>query len=275
MSEDGGGRGVAPRRRSSAASPAPDGSEAATKPAARRRPAAAAAGPKVPKVPADDPRPTVTEPVPVVPPVAEPTVTGPARRLPKPLNVLVAGLVLGVLLGGIGAGYVLSRHAVYRSSAVLMLDQEPALAKSENDGLLSKLVRLRLKYVGIVSTTVFADPVAKALGRPVGEVHAALSATAPPTSLLLTIQAETGSADGAREIAQGAADELVRYLQDEEVAAAIPEGNRVTLTVVSAAPQGTKASPSGRRALLAAVFLFAVVAAAGALAADALRRKDR
>ncbi|MGB8649165.1 MAG: hypothetical protein WCD35_00750 [Mycobacteriales bacterium] len=243
----------------------------ATKPAARRRPAAAA----VPTVLAGGQRPAVPEPVAVVPPVAEPTVPGPARRLRRPRNVLVAGLVLGVLLGGIGAGYVLSRHAVYRSSAVLMLDQEPALAKSENDALLSKLVRLRLKYVDIVSTTVFADPVAKALGRPVGEVHGALSATAAPTSLLLTIQAQAGSADAAREIAQGAADELVTYLQDEEVAARIPEDNRVTLTVVSAAPQGTKASPSGRRALLAAVFLFAVVAAAGALAADALRRKDR
>lgn len=252
MSEDGDGPEVTPRRRR----PAPA-------PAARRRPATTART-------VDEPPLTAPEPT-----VGEAPLRDPRRRRPRPFTVLVAGLVLGLLLGGLGAGFVLSRPPVYRSSAVLLLDQEPALAKSENDALLSKLVRLRLKYVDIVSTTVFASSVASSLGRPVREVHAALSANATPLSLLLTVQAQTSSADGAREIAQGAADGLVRYLQDEEVAASIPPDNRVTFTVVSAAPQGAKASPSGRRALLAAVFLFAVAAAAGALAADALRRKDR
>lgn len=202
----------------------------------------------------------------------------PARRrlpMPAPLAVLIGGLVLGVLVGAIGGGIVLSRAAVYRSSVVLMLDQEPALAKSSDDALLTKLVRLRLKYVDIVSTEVFAAPVARQVGRPVGQVHAALSATAPANSLLLSISAQAGSADAAREIASSAGTQLVSYLQREEVAAKIPAGDQVALTVVSPATQGAKASPSKRRALLVGLIGFVILAAAGGVTADALRRKDR
>lgn len=199
---------------------------------------------------------------------------GPGKRLPSPLTVLIAGLVLGVLVGAIGGAYVLSRPAVYRSSAVLMLDQEPALAKSADDALLTKLVRLRLKYVGIVSTEVFAAPVARSVGRPVGQVHAALSASAPGNSLLLDVTAQTGSADSAREIAQAGAAGLITYLQREEAAARIPAGNQVQMSVVTPAAPGAKASPSRRRALLVGLIAFVILAAAGAVGADALRRRD-
>ncbi|MGH3744238.1 MAG: hypothetical protein ACRDTP_05205 [Mycobacteriales bacterium] len=198
----------------------------------------------------------------------------PGRRLATPLTVLIAGVVLGVLVGAIGGAYVLSRPAVYRSTAVLMLDQEPALAKSTDDALLTKLVRLRLKYVGVVSTEVFAAPVARALGRPIGQVHAALSATAPGNGLLLDVSAQNGSAGGAHDIAQAGAAGLITYLQREETAARIPPGNQVQLSVVTPAGPGAKASPSRRRALLVGLIGFVILTAAGAVAADALRRRD-
>lgn len=188
--------------------------------------------------------------------------------------MFIAGLVLGVIAGAIGGAIVVSQTPIYRSTAVLMLDQEPALAKSGDDALLTKLVRLRLKYVGIVSTEVFAAPVAQAVGRPVGQVHAALSAAAPTNSLLIDVNAQIGSSDGAREIAQAGAAGLISYLQREETAARIPPDNQVQLSVVTPASPGAKASPSRKRALLVGLIAFVIVAAAGAVGADALRRRN-
>lgn len=193
----------------------------------------------------------------------------------SPVAVVVAGVILGVIAGAIGGSIVLSRAAVYRSSTVLMIDQEPALAKSTDANLLTKLVRLRLKYAGIVSTEVFAAPVATSVGLPLAQVHDALSASAPDNSLLITVTAQTGSANQAREIAAGAATGLISYLREQQTAARISAGEQVQLSVVTPADQGQKASPSRKRALVVGLVAFVIVAVAGALAADALRRRAR
>ena len=97
-------------------------------------------------------------------------------------TVLALLLVILIAAGaGLGAAYVMhKRPAAYRSSAALLIDQEPGLTLSPNDGVISKLIRLRLKYVDIAQTTTFSDAVAATTGLAPGRVHADVSASAAP-----------------------------------------------------------------------------------------------
>ncbi|MCW2600411.1 MAG: hypothetical protein JWM02_2240 [Frankiales bacterium] len=190
--------------------------------------------------------------------------------------VLAVGLVvlLVATAAGLGAAAVLQRRpAVYHSQAVLLIDQEPALTASGDDGILNKLTRLRVKYVDIVHTTVFADELGARLGLPSSRVYAAVGATAPLSSLLLTVTADDGDPTGAQRIAQGAATLLREQLSAQQTGIGIKAGQLVTFTVVTPATTGTKTSPAARRTVLVGAVVFGAVLAGGLVLLDVLRRR--
>lgn len=200
------------------------------------------------------------------------TTDRPARGFPVALSLVV---LLVALAAGVGAAAVLeSRPAVYHSQAVLLMDQEPALTASGDEGLLNKLTRLRIKYVDLVGTTVFSDGLAPTLDLPSARLHAALGASAPLSSLLLTVTADDHDATGARRIAQGAAEQLRDQLSAQQGANGVKPDEQVTFTIVSPATSGTKTAPSHRRALLVGGVVLAAVLAGGLVLLDVLRRRQ-
>lgn len=193
---------------------------------------------------------------------------------PAMMLVLIA-LAIGVLAGGLTAYYEYTRPATYRSTAVLLIDQTNAIASSADDGVINKLSRLRLKYVGIAQTLVFDQPVAAEAGLPVGLVHAALSPSFDPTSLLVRISATMPRAGDAQHLAELAAQRLVTYTQDEQSGAGIAPKDAVTFTIVSPATSAERVTPDRRRAALVGVFIFVAITIVGVLGADLLRRRQQ
>lgn len=200
-----------------------------------------------------------------------------ARPRNRLLAVVAVLLLLALAVGaGIGAGLVQSRRPdSFRSQAVLLLDQEPALTASPSDGLINKLVRLRLKYVDIVQTTTFSDTVATTLSLGPGRVHSALSAVALPASLLVRVSAQDRDAAVAQRIAQTAAESLRDTLSNSQNALSIKPGQQVTLTVVTPARLGTRTTPAEGRVRLIGGVVGGGVLLAGLVVLDVLRRRRR
>lgn len=193
------------------------------------------------------------------------------------LRLAAVGLLLLMVAAaaGVGAAALVERRAdSYRSSAVLLIDQEPGLTASVNDGLINKLIRLRLKYVDLVGTTTFSDSVAATTGLSNGRVHTALSGNAAPSSLLLRVSAADRDPATAQQIAQVAAESLRDMLAAEQTALGIKLGNRVTLTVVTPAQAGTQTSPAQDRVRLVGVVVAVGVLGVGAALVSGLRRRD-
>lgn len=196
--------------------------------------------------------------------------------LASPLAVFVLiALAASLLAGGFTSYYEYTRPSVYQSSATLLIDQVPAIAASGDDGVLAKLSRLRFKYLGIATTEAFAAPVAQQAGLPVGVVHAALVPSADATSLLLTLSARTGIPTRSRLIAQVAAEQMVTYVQTEQVSAHIPAAQQVTFTIVSPAGPSARVAPNHKRAELVGVLVFLAVFVAALLAASLFRSERR
>lgn len=192
-------------------------------------------------------------------------------------TVLALLLVILIAAGaGLGAAYVMhKRPAAYRSSAALLIDQEPGLTLSPNDGVISKLIRLRLKYVDIAQTTTFSDAVAATTGLAPGRVHADISASAAPASLLLQVIATDRDSDVAQRLAQSASEALRDQLTIEQTAIGIRPGARVTLTILSPARPAVRTSPSSARVRLVGVVVGGGVLLAGLVLLDVLRRRRR
>jgi capsular polysaccharide biosynthesis protein len=198
----------------------------------------------------------------------------PVRRRP----VLVAALLLVVALlaiaGGFGAAaYNESRPKVFVASVVLIIDQEPALTQARDDGIISKLLRLRLKYADIVTTTSFADPLAAQLALSPATVHGALSAVAPPGSLLMTLSARADDPGVARTIATGAGTSLHDTLQRQQESLGVKPIDQVTLTVVTPARNGQQTAPRRSRSALLGVGVAVTILLLGVVLLDAARRR--
>lgn len=207
-------------------------------------------------------------------PAARPRSRRGARLAPWVVLLFLAGSV-AVLAGGVVAFYAASRQAYFQSRVTLLIDQEPAAFQSVEPGLLDKLSRLRSKYVGLVGTEAFAEPVAEQARLPVAEVLGGLKASANPNTLLLVITATMPNAIEAHRIAQLAGDELVSYVESEQFDAKIPSQDQVTFSVVSPATPPHQTEPAKKKIALEGGVTFAVVAAAGIVGADLLRRRRR
>jgi capsular polysaccharide biosynthesis protein len=175
------------------------------------------------------------------------------------LRNLVFALVLAAL-GGAGGGVIALRQTpLYSSSAALLIDQPALISNAKDEGLLRKLSLLRLKYAALVRTPGMAGIVAQQLGVPEGQVAAAVSASAPPDSLVLVTTAQSRTPSTAVEFANGIADAVVQYTNDEQVHYAVPLDNRYQFTVVSPASEAAKIQPRRMRAVQAAFGLGAVL----------------
>jgi capsular polysaccharide biosynthesis protein len=181
-----------------------------------------------------------------------------ALGAPSLRNVLVAA-ILGALVAAVSAALVLRGDAVYQSGTTLLIDQPRVVAAPGGEGVLAKLTLLRSKYVGLLQTELVVLPVAEATNIAPGEIAGAVGAVVPVQSLLFQVTARSSSPARAQEIAAGAGEGLVEYVEREQEAADIPAGEQIILTVVSEAGPGGKVEPTVRRAI-------SVAAAAAVLA---------
>ncbi|MCW2672836.1 MAG: hypothetical protein JWP14_1425 [Frankiales bacterium] len=192
-------------------------------------------------------------------------------------GLLIAGALLTVLLA-IAAGAGMAAHhqsapARYRSVAELLIDQEPAVSRARDNGILVKLTTMRIKYVDVVTTTTFSSALARTLGLPPGQVRGTVSAFAPQESLLLQVAATTPDRARSQALAQGAADKLVADLAQEQTDLGITGSAQVTLKVMTPAPAAAKIAPLRKDSIKLGVVAGGMVLVLGlALIAVARRR---
>jgi len=175
----------------------------------------------------------------------------PGRARPRRLLLGLALVVTVLLAAAAGAGIAaraLEVQATYQSTAVLLIDQEPAVSRSRDNGLLVKLVTLRIKYVDLLSTRTFTDALAPQVGVPTGQLVGRVQGVAPPTSLLLDVVATSRNRAQATSIAQAAADKLVSDLAASQRELGVEGQAQVTLAVVTPAAPAVKVGPSRKKA---------------------------
>lgn len=195
----------------------------------------------------------------------------PRRTRPSPLVLLVAA-VAAVLVAGLGGVAAHRSSGPLQSTALVSLDEPRGVAAAQNGGVLEKLSRIRLKYLGLVPTDRLALPVADVLSVPVSQVRGHLSATALPSDLLLRLTCTGSDATRTRRCADALASALVSYVEHEQASYAIPMEQRLVLTQVQSAGPGFRPDRGLARPLGVAV-LGGGLAAAVVLGA-ATRRRD-
>ncbi len=172
-----------------------------------------------------------------------------------PRLAVVLGLIVAALLSLTGAWSVMRAQTTWRSTAVMLIDDPPALATAGDDGQLLKLDGLRLKYAALVSTDLFAQPVATQLHLPVGDVLGSVTAIVPNESLLMDVTATWSTPRVAQRLAQSMAGEVNSFVTYESEAYNIPNVDRYTFIVIDPATAATADRPSHAHALTLAVGL--------------------
>src|SRR3954454_3395776 len=188
-------------------------------------------------------------------------------------SAFLLALLLGAIAAAVGGFVVRQQPAVYQSSSAIAVDQLRPLVFAGDAGIVAKLVSLRFKYTGYVTTLEFADAVADATKLPSATVHKALFGSAAPNSLILQVGASTHDPALSEKIARAAADALVRHVQAEQTAAAIKPDAQVTMRVVTPARGAVQTSPTLKKEVGAAGVAGLVVAAA-VLSVAALRTRE-
>jgi capsular polysaccharide biosynthesis protein len=182
-------------------------------------------------------------------------------------------LLVGVIAAVVAGAVVGTQKAYYDSVATMAIDQPRALAASGDAGIVAKLTALRSKYSGLVTTQVFAQPIADDIGLEVGLVRSRLFARTPSNSLLIQVGAHTAQRGSSQALAEAAAEALTEYVQKEQSDAGVPEDARFTITEVSPAGAAVKVSPTGKR-IAASAGLAGLVGFAAVFAALSLRARD-
>lgn len=168
-------------------------------------------------------------------------------RDPRP--GLLAGLLVAVLLGGLGAGLSMTGATSYSSTTVMLIDDPLQLASAGSESQLLKLSVLRYKYADLAQTSVLATPVAQDLNLPVSDVLDEVTVGTPVGSLLLDVTATAPNPALAESLSQAMANELTTYVRTEDTTYAIPAADRYTLNVVDPASTASAHGPSTRHAL--------------------------
>ena len=174
----------------------------------------------------------------------------------------LAGLLLAVLLA-IGAGLVgwnlnSKGTPVYSSRTVMTIDQPYGIATAGDEGLLLKLVTLRIKYQGLASTNAIAGPVATKLGLPVNDVLSATSVVLPPDSLILVVTATWTNPSVAKHLSSDVAAEITSYVKAENTQYVVPAADQFLIHTVDPTTSATKSTPSHRKSAADAVGLALV-----------------
>ena len=188
--------------------------------------------------------------------------------------VWVALTLLLAVAAGLGAAAVSENKSDdFTSRATVIVNQEPALTLSRDAGILSKLSALRVKYAGLVSSSLFAQSVGEKAGLPAGFVHATLSPEVPPGSLLFTLSATTKDGETAQRVASAAATVLIESQAKEQTKLGLNARQQISLTLVSPARQGVLQEPSRKRSLEFGGGAFLAVLVGAAVLRDLVRQR--
>lgn len=193
-----------------------------------------------------------------------------SRRRPSPLALLLAA-VAATLVAGLAGVAVHNNRGDLTSTALLSIDEPQAVARSTDGGVIEKLSRVRLKYVGLVPTDRIAAPVAEVLKVPVAQVRDRLSARALPTDLLVRVTCTGKVAGTTRTCADALASTVISYADQEQARYQIPEAQRVIFTQVQPAGEAERAA-TGPGKTFGAALLAGGLAAALVLSLTARQR---
>jgi capsular polysaccharide biosynthesis protein len=184
------------------------------------------------------------------------------RRDPFLVVTLLLAAVVGIAVGVISSSLTSTRASTYSSTAKLLINQPKALSLADSDGVVLKLSRLRLKYIGLVGTPVIGNPVAASLHRSPAQLGGFLDAIAPTQNLNINVIGISANPQTAQKLAQAGAQQLAAYATREQVTDAIPAGERFILTMIAPADTAARAAGSHTRALFVGVGAGALAAAA-------------
>ena len=196
------------------------------------------------------------------------------RRDPFVVVAMLLAMVVGIAVGVIAASLTSSRAPTYASTAKLLINQPRALSLADSDGVVLKLSRLRLKYIGLVGTPVIDNPVAAQLKRSPADLGGLLDAVAPTQNLNINVIGISADPQTAQQLAQAAAGQLAAYATREQVADGIPPNERFILTMIAPADPATKAAGSRSRPIFVG-FGAGVIAAAAVAGGLYLQRRRR
>lgn len=185
----------------------------------------------------------------------EPTAPGGGRTdrltFASPGDAMVRGvtwsLIVGVLVAAAAAVLVLAGSKTYESRAALLLDQPKAIAASQTEGYVTKLVRLRSKYASLATTDAVLKGAAESTGLRIGRFRRETFASAPETSMLIVVGARSDRSQAAANEATAVARSLISYVDDEQ--SSLPSAQRLTLQVVTPARPGGRVAPTTGRVL--------------------------
>ena len=186
----------------------------------------------------------------------------------------LAALIVGLLVGVLAADLTATRNPTYSSTAVLLTDQPRALSLADGDGIVLKLARLRLKYIGLVGTPVITSPVARDLGRSPGNLGGVLAGIAPPQDININVTAVSADQSLAPRLAQAAAQELSAYAANEQQQNGIAQKDQFALTLISPASAPVASVNGKHRPIYVGVGAGILAAAAAAAASSLVRRRS-
>jgi capsular polysaccharide biosynthesis protein len=210
--------------------------------------------------------PTLTieaESVGIVPPVPLPTTPAGDPGAPSRRGTVVrAGLaVLVAVVVAAGVGWAVHRQTpTFQATALIEMDQPLQLA-TNGDQVIVKLSRLRLKYAPLVATDAILQPLSDSLGVPIEQLRGSVSAQAPGETLLLVVTARTHNSSSATRYANGAADQLSRYVANEQRQLGVPAKLMYEAVVIDNARAAAKTAPTKRRVVEASA-IFGLIAGA-------------
>ncbi|HXN60321.1 MAG TPA: hypothetical protein VN886_07685 [Acidimicrobiales bacterium] len=173
---------------------------------------------------------------------------GPALRR-APLRALLIGVLLAIV-AGVGGWHANSSATapLFTSRTVMAIDEPYGMATAGDEGLLLKLVTLRVKYQGLASTDAMAGPVATKLGLPVNGVLAGTSVALPADSLLLVVTGTSTTAGEAQRLSSAMAAEITSYVKTENTEYVIPATDQFMIDTVDPTTPAMASTPAHKSA---------------------------
>jgi capsular polysaccharide biosynthesis protein len=190
--------------------------------------------------------------------VAAVDIRRPVSPLLRPvLWVVVASLVIGLMMAGIGYAAAMRPKPVYESYTILELHNQD-LFKDPGPGTIQKLNNLRRRYAALLPTEPIVGPVTDALDLPRNRVNRSVRAAVTGDALLMYPTAKWGNEETAEELAQKITEQLISFAVNEQNADKVDVADRVELRIVQSASSARKVSPTKKRASTSAILLGVV-----------------
>jgi uncharacterized protein involved in exopolysaccharide biosynthesis len=171
------------------------------------------------------------------------------------LRNFIFAVLLGVFCAAAGGVIALSRPDVYSSKASMLIDQPKALVNATDEGPIRKLAVLRFKYTGLAATPAITTLASQSTGIGQSTIATSVIATAAPDSLILAVTSQSPSAALAPRIANGVAQAIVSYADNEQGVQGVAPGDRYRFLLVQPAVGAVKTQPTKSSALQSAAAL--------------------